>query len=540
MIWREYLDDPSSISARWALREHYSRYSILSSIHTGIHVIRDFVLSPDEKWVAVTGDSTQVEIWDRSKRRRIATLEASKRFIDELAFSPDGSLLAGAADDGGIYLWNTNDWSIRGIMRGHRPEARSVCFLRGDRLLSGARDGVLAVWDTKSGENLAAWTAHRLGILSIRISLDQRTIATASYDQTIALWHTDKLVVADADAKPFKPIPPPEDAKSAVISGHVDTVNTVDFSGDGRLLASSSSGLDRTVRIWNLATGTCETMRPSVGVLDPIAFSRDSKTIYGSGWFTLDVFDVRLHRLTGSTRGKFTRVKTTSTDHEIIASTVQDIVTWDARPSPSFLSLGPLSGRSVAFASGGSVLVTSQPDGSIQLRDAETGEIQSTLTPTDAKPTPEDRLIRMRTLCVNPTGDKVASVSFDKVLRLWDIPSGRCETRSPMPVKTQQSVAFNPDGTSWAQSRSDAKFAIWKTGASEPFCRLSRRWMGGPVDRLFSRWKTACDILAGMGRPPVDVRGQADCRDSLQRAAVGRCIQPGWEKSARRKLALEH
>ena len=42
-----------------------------------------------------------------------------------------------------------------------------------------------------------------------------------------------------------------------VLEGHTDRVWSIDFSADGQLLASSSS--DKTVRIWSVSDGKCQT-----------------------------------------------------------------------------------------------------------------------------------------------------------------------------------------------------------------------------------------------------------------------------------------
>ncbi len=476
LIWEEYLHRPDSISARWALRELYTHYPIQSSHHSQIEHIRTTALSPDERLLATAGDSSRIEIWDRIERRVIAALDVQEAFVGEICFSLDGAILAAACNDGKLRLWNCNDWRSAGVLTGHQRIATSLRFVSGgSRLLSVGADGVIRAWDTSSGVCLAAFNAHRSSILRLRVHPDGRRIATSSSDRTIVLWDLERLLHGIATEAPRgeAPVAPPDNAKLATLRGHVDRVTTIAFSPDGKTLASSGSNFDRALRIWNLDTLEVQTLQPSSGLLETLCFTADSRMLYGGGWFTLDVFDIVEMRRIRSRKGKYTSIHLVDDERNLILSNVNDIRMWDARTAPAVRSLGDLSGRSVAFLPNDGALVTSQADGSLQLRDAETGEIKATFVPQDAKPVNRTGLIRLRAVATNPTGTKAASVSLDYVLRRWDVATGRCEAEiRNADWVTHQSVAFSPDRRTWAYARRDTKFAIGRLDESEPFAEI--------------------------------------------------------------------
>ena len=80
-------------------------------------------------------------------------------YVREVAFSPDGPLLAPAGRDGYIKIWTPRDGSLLWKRRGHRAGAEAVAFdPSGTHVVSTGRGAVVRVWTTADGSEVLSMT----------------------------------------------------------------------------------------------------------------------------------------------------------------------------------------------------------------------------------------------------------------------------------------------------------------------------------------------------------------------------------------------
>jgi WD40 repeat protein len=167
----------------------------------------------------------------------------------QLAFSPDGTTLAGAGE--GATLWSTQDWRVRWSL----PKTESV------NALAYARDGATLYLASASAfiealgvaDGVVRWKVPALETRTSRIAIspDGTIAAVGSYGGGLRLVSTvdgstlDKL--ADVDGHGGKTTA----AQRAGWLAHPGAIEALAFSSDGARLASA--GGDGTIKLWDVS-----------------------------------------------------------------------------------------------------------------------------------------------------------------------------------------------------------------------------------------------------------------------------------------------
>jgi RNA polymerase sigma factor (sigma-70 family) len=500
--------------------------------------------SPDGKTLAGAGSDAVIRLWDVATGQETLNLQGHQEQVASVAFSPDGKTLASGSFDRTIRLWDVATGQEVSQFQGHRNLVWSVAFSPdGKTLVSGsgnsfnslkpgtpgevwlwevatgkvlhrfqdvgavrtvafAPDGktvaapdyysIVHLWDVKNGKELFTSGSHPGWIGTVRFSPDGKTLATAGADRTIRIW--DRATRQELRR----------------LGEGLTVLTALAYSPNGQGLASG--GVDNVVRLWDLASGKeLRQLNGHAGLINAVAFSPDGKRLVsGSDDRTLILWDVatgeELRRFTG--HQEIVESVAFSPDGRFLASGSNDssIRLWDVAAGTEIRQWQGHQNliTHLAFSADGRSLVSSGRDGGIRLWETATGKERRTLVPalqgkafSSCAFSPDLRIV-------------AGSTDMSRILRFWDVLTGKELGAFQGHQGYIKSIAFSPDGKQVVTGSEDTTALIWDVSGLPSAQPAVVDLTNEEAQTLWSRLLTddaaeACGIMGQLASAPRQI-----------------------------------
>ncbi|MEH2081289.1 MAG: hypothetical protein V7K89_15200 [Nostoc sp.] len=388
--------------------------------------------SPNSQNILTASEDKTFKLWS-IENKEITTFKGHEDDITSFSFSPDGQKVISGSKDKTLRLWNLDGQETK-IFRGHKQSINSVSFSPDGKIIASAseEDKMIKLW---SMDGKAFKTLNRAGD-RVNFSPD---------GQTIVIQNSGDIILRRLDGFFLKSFvfPFPVSSESLVFSrdgqtiyrtdlsgetisasilkidtknivnfyftGHRNTVTSVSFSPDGKMLASGSE--NKIVKLWSLESRNFQTFNITdsreVKKVNKVGFSPNGQIVA-----SINNKEVKLWQRDGI-------LKTTlpESNSQIIFST--DTHKLVSASQVNTLQLWQQNGTFIKSSQGQFIYGSFSPDNrTIALvRNDNTVELSS----TDGKLIKilQGHKDKVYQIGFSPNGETLATASKDKTIKLW-------------------------------------------------------------------------------------------------------------------------
>lgn len=460
----------------------------------------DLKFSPDGRTLAsgyFGGTVATISLWDAASGEELSKLEGAPNFTNDhgtsgfvpmdVAYSPDGTILASKSLYTGIILW---DISAREELRTIQPNEEDtyhILFSPDGKQLASASSKAIEVWNTATGEL----------IHTISLGIDPQVIDTPI--NSLVFSPKGDILATGGEQGTVKLYSVPAGKLLGVLKPEIGFIHSIAFSPDGKILAAGGGRYNPNeggIVLWDRQTQKSIWRNVDFPeVVNQVVFSPDGRelaAVYGVGWggipsvrvwsltdphyvdgIWLDYESQVLTPVTYNQEGVLLSLATTAETSELIPTSREPLKPslWDVKNSRELSALDGdfgVVGRFDIIP----LSVDFSPDGSYVALGAAVGERSDNsglylwnvgsgrqIFPLENNAGGEIRQRQFNSVDFSPDGRMIAATYFEDGVHILAVDTG--ELLAVLDVQYAKVVAFSPDGTLIATGSDADPVRLW-------------------------------------------------------------------------------
>lgn len=211
-------------------------FNLIQSLSMGQNAVDTVTINKSGEWFAFgSSKAGQLLVYEWQSESYILKQQGHFDRMNALCYSPDGSRVVTASDDGKIKVWDINSGFCLMTFTEHTSSVTAVAFAKkGQVMFSSSMDGTVRAWDLIRFRNFRTFTApERVQFNSLAVDPSGEVVVAGSQDEfDIYVWSVQTGALLDT------------------LGGHEGPISCLAFGTENSVLASSS--WDKTIRIWNI------------------------------------------------------------------------------------------------------------------------------------------------------------------------------------------------------------------------------------------------------------------------------------------------
>lgn len=212
-------------------------FTLIQQLSMGVNAVNTISINSTGEWIAFgSKELGQLLVYEWQSESYILRQQGHFDAMNSLVYSPDGSRVVTASDDGKVKIWDVVSGFCLATFDEHQAGVTDVAFAKkGQVLFTSSLDGTIRAWDLIRFRNFRTFTStKRLQFTSVAVDPSGEVVCGGSLDSfEIHVWSVQTSQLLDQ------------------LAGHEGPISALSFGTETDAKLASASW-DKTIRIWDI------------------------------------------------------------------------------------------------------------------------------------------------------------------------------------------------------------------------------------------------------------------------------------------------